>query len=59
MAIPGQELTRNPGLPTGVLGKIGIAVAPAKPGRVWALVESEDGALFRSDDGGANLAARL
>ena len=48
-----QELTRNPGLPTGVLGKIGIA-ASAKPGRVWALVESEDGALFRSDDGGAN-----
>ncbi len=47
-----QEVTRNPGLPTGVLGKIGVA-ASAKPGRVWALVEAEDGALFRSDDGGA------
>lgn len=47
-----QELTRNPGLPAGVLGKIGVA-ASAKPGRVWALVEADDGALFRSDDGGA------
>ncbi|HEX3722965.1 MAG TPA: glycosyl hydrolase, partial [Nitrolancea sp.] len=47
------EITRNPGLPTGVLGKIGIAVSPAQTGRVYAIVEAEDGALFRSDDGGA------
>ncbi|HET9017503.1 MAG TPA: glycosyl hydrolase, partial [Thermomicrobiaceae bacterium] len=47
-----QDITRNPGLPTGVLGKIGVAASPAKPGRVWALVEAEDGAMFRSDDGG-------
>lgn len=47
------ELTRNPGLPTGLLGKIGITVSPALPNRVWALIEAEDGALFRSDDGGA------
>ncbi len=46
-----EELTNNPGLPTGVKGKIGIAAAP-KPGRVYALVEAEDGALFCSDDGG-------
>ena len=47
------EITRNPGLPTGLLGKIGITVSPAQPNRVWALIEAEDGALFRSDDGGA------
>jgi photosystem II stability/assembly factor-like uncharacterized protein len=47
------ELTQNPGLPTGLKGRIGVAVSPAKPGRLWALVEAEDGALFRSDDGGA------
>ena len=47
-----QELTRSPGLPTGILGKIGVAASPARPGRVWALVEAEDGALFRSDDYG-------
>ena len=46
------EITRNPGLPKGVIGKIGVAVSPAKSGRVWALVEAKDGALFRSDDGG-------
>lgn len=47
------ELTRNKGLPTGLLGRIGITASPAQPGRVWALVEAEDGALFRSDDSGA------
>lgn len=42
------------GLPTGVLGKIGIAVSPANSDRVWVLVETPDdakGGLFRSDDG--------
>lgn len=40
-------------LPEG-MGKIGVAVSPAKPGRVWAIVEAEDdaGGLYRSDDGG-------
>ncbi len=47
-----EDITRNPGLPKGVLGKIGVAISPAKSGRIWALVEAEDGALFRSDDGG-------
>jgi len=46
------DITRNPGLPKGVIGKIGIAVSPPRPSRVWALVEAEDGALFRSDDSG-------
>jgi photosystem II stability/assembly factor-like uncharacterized protein len=47
-----EEITRNPGLPQGVIGKVGVAISPAKSGRIWALVEAEDGALFRSDDGG-------
>jgi photosystem II stability/assembly factor-like uncharacterized protein len=46
------ELTRKPGLPRGVVGKIGITVSPANPERVWALVEAEDGGVFRSDNGG-------
>ncbi|MCY3780768.1 MAG: glycosyl hydrolase [Chloroflexi bacterium] len=41
------------GLPTGLLGKIGVAVSPAQAGRVWAVIEAEDGAVFRSDDYGA------
>jgi photosystem II stability/assembly factor-like uncharacterized protein len=48
------EITRNEGLPKeGVIGKIGVAVSPAAPWRVWALVEHADGGVFRSDDGGA------
>ncbi|MCA1632262.1 MAG: glycosyl hydrolase [Acidobacteria bacterium] len=46
------ELTRAPGMPRGVVGKVGIAVSPANPERVWALVEAEDGGVFRSDNGG-------
>jgi photosystem II stability/assembly factor-like uncharacterized protein len=46
------ELTRNPGLPRGTVGKIGITVSPANPERVWAIVEAEDGGVFRSENGG-------
>jgi photosystem II stability/assembly factor-like uncharacterized protein len=46
------ELSRNPGMPKGTIGKVGIAVSPANPERVWALVEAEDGGVFRSDNGG-------
>jgi photosystem II stability/assembly factor-like uncharacterized protein len=48
-----NELSRRPGLPGGTLGIIGVAVSPARPGRIWALVEADDGGLFRSDDDGA------
>lgn len=48
------ELTNNPGLPKGLKGRIGVAVSPARPERVWAVIEAEKGGLFRSDDGGAN-----
>ena len=46
------ELSQKPGLPRETLGRIGVAPSPAKAGRVWALIESENGGLFRSDDGG-------
>jgi photosystem II stability/assembly factor-like uncharacterized protein len=46
------EITRKPGLPKGLLGKIGLTISPAKEGRLWAIIDAEDGALFRSDDGG-------
>jgi len=47
-----DEITRNPGLPKGVIGKIGVSVSGADSSRVWAIVEAEDGGIFRSDDGG-------
>jgi len=49
------ELTDRPGLPGGPKGRIGIAVSPANPRRVWAIIDAELGkkGLFRSDDAGA------
>jgi photosystem II stability/assembly factor-like uncharacterized protein len=43
---------KDTGLPEGIYGKIGVAVAPSDPRRVYALIENEKGGLFRSDDGG-------
>jgi photosystem II stability/assembly factor-like uncharacterized protein len=48
-----KEITKNAGLPKGVLGRIGIAVSPARSGSLWAIVEAEEGGVFHSDDGGA------
>ena len=47
-----EEISRRPGLPQGLLGKIGVVVSPARAGRVWAAIEANDGAVFRSDDYG-------
>jgi photosystem II stability/assembly factor-like uncharacterized protein len=63
------ELTRNPGLPQGVIGNIGLAVSPTsaslegstRPGSagrtisntIWAIIEADSGGVFRSTDGGA------
>ena len=43
------------GLPTAP-GRIGLAVAPSKHDRVYALVDATDGGLYRSDDAGASWA---
>src|SRR5262252_847046 len=47
------EISRNPGLPKGALGKIGLSVSGADPNRLYAQIEAEDGGFFLSDDGGA------
>ena len=49
-----EEISTKPGLPTGMLGKIGVSISPARSGRVWALVEAEGDktGLYRSDDFG-------
>jgi len=47
-----EELSRNPGMPQGVLGKIGVSASGAQRDRVWALVEAKQGGVFRSDNGG-------
>ena len=40
------------GLPNSVMGKIGVAVSRANPKLVYAIIESDEGGLYRSDDGG-------
>lgn len=51
-----QPLTQ--GLPSAAqgLGRIGIGVAPSRPGRVYLQVDADarHGGLYRSDDGGAS-----
>jgi photosystem II stability/assembly factor-like uncharacterized protein len=48
------EITRNPGLPQeGLVGRIGVSVSRANSNRVYALVENDNGGLFKSDDAGA------
>ncbi|MGH9736928.1 MAG: VPS10 domain-containing protein [Candidatus Acidiferrales bacterium] len=52
------NISHASGLPTGIFGKIGIAVAPSKPNVVYALIQADykgqAGGLFRSDDAGQN-----
>jgi len=47
------NITRNPGLPAGIDGKIGVSISGADSNRVYANVENENGGVFASDDGGA------
>jgi len=40
------------GLPSGVLGRIGVSVSGADGNRVYAIIEAEKGGIYRSDDAG-------
>ncbi|HVA56266.1 MAG TPA: glycosyl hydrolase [Gemmatimonadaceae bacterium] len=52
----GETWTRlaGHGLPTGIVGRIGVSVSPANPQRVYAIIEAsaDTGGLYRSDDDG-------
>ncbi|MCA8975007.1 MAG: glycosyl hydrolase [Planctomycetes bacterium] len=48
-----QSLHDRPGMPDGLLGISGIAVAPSNSKIVYAQIENDNGGLFRSDDAGA------
>lgn len=57
-SVDGGEIWKkieSTGLPKNI-GKSGIAPSPARPGRVWALIESdeEEAGLYRSEDAGKN-----
>ena len=46
------DLSTKPGMPKGAMGRVGVAVSPANPQRVYALIEANEGGSFRSDNGG-------
>ena len=47
------DITRNPGMPEGLIGKIGISISPARSNRVYAFIEADEGegGIYSSDDG--------
>ncbi len=48
------EITKNPGMPTGLWGKVGVSVSGADSNRVYAIIENEAaGGVYISDDAGA------
>jgi hypothetical protein len=48
-----ENISARPGLPDGMLGKIGVSVSQARSGRAFAMVEAEGRkrGLYRSDEG--------
>lgn len=47
-----KNLTGEGGLPKGPYGRIGLSIVHNKPNFVYAIIESKDNALYRSEDGG-------
>lgn len=50
------NMTHNKGLPKGIFGRVGLAIAPSNPKIMYAIVQAEykgqAGGLFRSDNAG-------
>ena len=49
-----KNISAARGLPKGVWGIVGVAVAPSNTDKLYALIENEKGGLFVSNDGGEN-----
>jgi photosystem II stability/assembly factor-like uncharacterized protein len=47
-----DDLSERPGLPAGLFGKVGVSVSAVDGQRVYAIIEAEEGGVFRSDDRG-------
>jgi photosystem II stability/assembly factor-like uncharacterized protein len=50
--VPQTPPAPGKGLPAGIWGKVGVAIAPSNSQRIYAIIEAEKGGLYRSDDGG-------
>ncbi len=49
-----KKLNEKNGLPSGDLGRIGLAIAPSEPNRMYSKIEAKKNAIYRSDDGGSS-----
>lgn len=49
-----KKISDREGFPADPLGRIGIAIAPSNPNRIYAKVEAQQNLLYRSEDGGNN-----
>lgn len=47
-----NEITKQPGMPKGIIGKICVDASRAQRNLVWAMIENEHGGLFKSVDAG-------
>jgi photosystem II stability/assembly factor-like uncharacterized protein len=46
------NISAKKGLPKGLWGIVGVAVAPSNPDKVYAIIENAAGGMFTSSDGG-------
>ncbi len=46
------NITQNEGLPKGIWGIVGVAVSPVNSNRLYAIIENDNGGVYRSDDAG-------
>ena len=45
-------ISENPGMPTGLMGKIICTISPVNNDRLWAVVENSNAGIYKSEDGG-------
>ena len=46
------NISTKKGLPKGVWGIVGVAVAPSNPDKIYSLIENKEGGIYMSADGG-------
>ncbi len=54
-----KNISKYPGLPKGILGKVSVSVSGANSNRIYAFIEAKNGGVFRSDDGGKTWSRRF
>lgn len=47
-----EDLSKNEGMPKGIWGIVGVSVSSVNSNRIYAIIENENGGVYRSDDAG-------